>query len=84
MVRPGAARVCREGGALVTTNVMVREAMHARLEVVADGLPMFRGFQLAIDTTLVSSLHCDGSSREAPTSMAQLPARQSSPRRAGG
>ena len=29
-----------------------------RLEVVADGLPLFHGAQLAIDTTLVSFLRC--------------------------
>ena len=32
-----------------------------RLEVVADGLPLFGGAQIAVDTTLVSALHCDGS-----------------------
>ena len=32
-----------------------------RLEVVADGLPMFSGVQFAIDTTLISALRCDGS-----------------------
>ena len=32
-----------------------------RLEIVADGLPLFGGVQLAVDTTLVSPLHCDGS-----------------------
>ena len=66
-----AARVCREAGAHVTTNVLVRdldlgapEATGARrLEVVADGLPLFGGAQLAVDTTLVSALHCDGSAR---------------------
>ena len=31
-----------------------------RLEVVADGLPLFGGAQLAIDTTLVSALRADG------------------------
>ena len=31
-----------------------------RLEIVADGLPLFGSVQLAIDTTLVSPLHCDG------------------------
>ena len=31
-----------------------------RLEVVADGLPLFGGVHLAVDTTLVSPLHCDG------------------------
>ena len=34
-----------------------------RLEVVADGLPLFGGAQLAIDTTLVSALRRDGTSR---------------------
>ena len=31
------------------------------LEVVVDGFPLFGGAQLAVDTTLVSMLHCDGS-----------------------
>ena len=40
-----------------------------RLEVVVDGLPLFGGAQLAVDTTLVSALHCDGSAiRGAPNS----------------
>ena len=34
-----------------------------RLEVVVDGLPVYGGAQLAVDTTLVSALHCDGSAR---------------------
>ena len=34
-----------------------------RLEVVADGLPLFVGAQLAIDTTMVSPLHRDGKAR---------------------
>ena len=63
-----AARVCREAGARVTTNVMVRdldlEAMNMqdgrRLGVVADGLPLHGGAQLATDTTIVSALRCDG------------------------
>ena len=66
-----AARICREGGARVTSNVMIRDMDLAapnpadvrRLEIVADGLPLFGGAQLAIDTTLVSTLHCDGSAR---------------------
>ena len=31
-----------------------------RLEVIADGLPLLGGAQLAVDTTIVSALHCDG------------------------
>ena len=34
-----------------------------RLEVVADGLTLWHGAQLAIDTTLVSPLHRDGNAR---------------------
>ena len=62
-------RVQREGGARVTTNVLVGdldlEVPNAardgrRLEVVADGLPLFGGVQLTIDTTLVFPLHSNG------------------------
>ena len=64
-----AARVCREAGARVSLNVLVRDLdLHPfeqldgrRLEVVADGLPLFHGAQLAIDTTMVSTLRGDGS-----------------------
>ena len=31
--------------------------------MVADGLPLFDGAQLAVDTMLVKPLHCDGSAR---------------------
>ena len=63
------ARVCREAGGRVTQYVMVRDldlaepqpADGRRLEVVVDGLPLFGGCQLAVDATIVSALHCDGS-----------------------
>ena len=63
-----AARVCREASARVRTNVFVRDLDllpqgvpdQRRLEVVAEGLPLFHGAQLAIDTTLVSPLRADG------------------------
>ena len=66
-----AARTCREGGARVATNLLVRDMDlrppnvidSRRLEVVADGLPLFGGVQLVVDTTLVSPLHCDGTAR---------------------
>ena len=32
-----------------------------RIEILANGLPLFGGAQLAVNTTLVSVLHCDGS-----------------------
>ena len=67
------ARICREAGGRwpVPTNVMVRDldlaepnvADTRRLEVVADGLPLFGGAQLAIDTTIVSTLHANGAAR---------------------
>ena len=60
--------MCREAGARVATNVFVHDLDLGefngldgrRLEVIADGLPLWRGAQLAIDTTLVSPLHSDG------------------------
>ena len=52
----------------VRTNVFVRDMDllpqgvpdQQRLEVVAEGLPLFHGAQLAIDTTLVSLFRADG------------------------
>ena len=63
-----AARICREAGGRVSTNVFVRDldlmgpgvADGGRLEVVVNGLPLFGGSQIAVDTTLVSALHSDG------------------------
>ena len=60
--------VCPEQGARVTTNVLVRDLNlplpeatdNRRLEVVADGLPIFGGSLLTLDT-LGCALHCDGS-----------------------
>ena len=71
-VESAIARIRREGGARVSTNVFVRDLdlgpfNHLdgrRLEVVADGLSLFGGAQLAIDTTLVSALRRDGTARE--------------------
>ena len=57
-----AARICREAGGQVTTNRFVRDLDIGvpvndgrRLEVVVDGLPLYGGAQLAVDTTLVSA-----------------------------
>ncbi len=66
-----AARICREAGGRVTTNAFLRDldldlpqgGGGRRLEVVVDGLPLFGGAQLAVDTTLVSALHGDGTAR---------------------
>ena len=71
-VEMAAAKVCREAGARVTTNVLVCDldlgvphpALDGRrLEVVAEGLPLFGGVQLALDTTLVSPVRADGTAR---------------------
>ena len=66
-----AARICREAGARVSVNVRVQDldlfpgprADNRRLEVVADGLPLFHGAQLAVDTTMVSTVRADGAPR---------------------
>ena len=66
-----AAQVCREAGGRVATNVFIRDLELAefnafdnrRVEVIADGLTLWQGAQLAIDTTLVSPLRGDGSAR---------------------
>ena len=62
------ARICREAGGRVTTNVFMRDldlgqpdvVDGRRLEVIVDGLPLHSGAQLAVDTTLVCALHRDG------------------------
>ena len=67
-VESAAARVCREAGGRVSTNIRIQDMDivapnlldERRVEVLADGLPLFHGQQLAIDTTLVSALGRDG------------------------
>ena len=64
------ARVCREAGSRVATNMFARNmdlgvpraADSRRLEVVVDRLPLL-DVQLAVDTTLVSALKSDGAPR---------------------
>ena len=61
---PICARVCREAGARVTTNTLVRDLNapadrldDRRIEVIANGangLPPWNGAQLAVDTSVVS------------------------------
>ena len=68
-VESAGARICREAGGRVVFNAMLRDfdlgapnrLDSRRVEILADGLPLFGGAQLAVDTTLVSALHCDGS-----------------------
>ena len=65
-----AARICREAGAQVATHVALHDMNldapatdGRRLEVVANGLHVWRGAQVAVDTTLVSPLQRDGQPR---------------------
>ena len=59
------ARICREAGARVQTSVMVRDLDLGarRLGIIADGLPLWQGTQLAVDTALVSPIKADGTAR---------------------
>ena len=63
------ARIFREAGARVATNVLDLDLLvpnvhdGRRLEIVAEGLPLFGVVQLVVDTTLVSPLRGDGSLR---------------------
>ena len=66
-----AARVCREAGARVTMHTRlsnlnipaVQRFDDRTIEVIANGLPMWHGAQLAVDTTLVSPLTSDAQPR---------------------
>ena len=65
-----AARICKEAGARVATNVALRDlnldvpaADGRRIEVVANGLPLWQGAQVAVDATIVSPVRRDGSAR---------------------
>ena len=42
---------------------MCRETQRSGREEVAEGLPLHGGAQLAVDTTLVSAHHCDGTAK---------------------
>ena len=62
------AQICREGGpgcprTLCSETSHPTEATHDRLEVIAEGLTLFGGSQLATDATVVSPLHADGTHR---------------------
>ena len=83
-----AARICREGGARVTTNTRLADLnIHAlsrvddrRIEVIANGLPMWGGSQLAVDTTLVSPLTRSGEPRSRRGTFAGADARRNKER----
>ena len=84
-------RVLREAGARVRENVFLRDttlpgispADGRLIEIVATGLPLGRGVPLAIDATLVSPLHMDGSplARAAKVPGVALAAAEASKRR---
>ena len=61
--RPSVLQHCREAAATVTTHTLARDlnvgsalSDARRIEVVANGLPVFGGAQLAVDATHVSAL----------------------------
>ena len=62
------ARICREAGGRVGDELFDERCgtflcwppTAGRLDVVVDGLHLFGGCQLAVDTTLVCAMHCDG------------------------
>ena len=66
-----AARVCKEAGARVTVHTRVadlnlpavQQVDDRRIEVIANGLSLHNGSQLAIDTTLVAPLTSTGQPR---------------------
>ena len=65
-----AARVCREAGATVTLNTLVRDLNvdatrtdDRRIEVITNGMLLWGGPQLAVGTTLVSALTAAGAPR---------------------
>ena len=58
------ARICREAGARVKENQLLRDLnIVAQVEVIANGLPFWGGKQVAIDTTVVSALTGRGVAR---------------------
>ena len=78
-----AARVCRENGSAVATHVLVRDLNlqarrhdERRIEVIANGLPLWGGSQLAVDTTQVSPLTCAGVPRRSTAGAALAEARR--------
>ena len=66
-----AARVCREAGARVAENVLLHalnvpalsNGDNRQIEVVANGLPLVGGAQLAVHTTLVSPIRRNGTAQ---------------------
>ncbi|CAK0794948.1 unnamed protein product, partial [Prorocentrum cordatum] len=66
-----AARICREAGGRVAENQLLRDLNvdgvdprdGRKIEVIANGLPLWGGAQLAIDATLVSPVRTDGTAQ---------------------
>ena len=65
-----AARICKEPGARVASHVALRDlnldvpaSDGRRFEVVANGLPLWQGAQVAVDATVVSPVRRDGQPR---------------------
>jgi hypothetical protein len=75
-----AARICREAGARVAQNVFLRDmnvdvpvSDNRQIEVVANGLPLWGGAQVAVETTLVSPVLGDGAPHPGADQRAGIP-----------
>ena len=65
-----AARICKEAGARVASHVALRDldldvpaGDGRRVEIVANGIPIWQGAQIAVDATIVRPVRRDGQSR---------------------
>ena len=83
-----AARICREAGARVRENQLLRDLNvevpagdTRKIEVIANGLSLWGGRQLAVDTTVVSALTGRGCARGATAGTALKEARRAKERR---
>ena len=67
VLRVSSSEMAKGGIEGIQCNSAARASVWAKVgrltsaEILADGLPLFGGAQLAVDTTLMSPLHCDGS-----------------------
>ena len=80
-----AARICKEARARVASHVVVRDLNldvpagdGRRIEVVANGLPIWQGAQIAVDATIVSPVRRDGQPRPGLTSNRASPSTRQS------
>ena len=81
---PGRWGACRNQRFLRDMNVDVPLADSRRIEVLANGLPLWQGAQVAVDTTCVSPVSRDGSARAGADRVPGKPRRTTRLRAKGG